>query len=144
MPQVLGNNAFIHIFPSGAASANLSGDANSVALRWDRNNPDVTTFTGAETALTTERIAGARDYTLDFAGIYNTGAASVQGIIEVEMAASTATLFLYAPASVTACPTYSGCGLLSNLTITTPLGGPAAISFTIQAATGSLTRGTAA
>ena len=143
MPQILGNNGYLNLFPSGAASGTLHGDANSIALRWDRNNPEVTTYTGAETTLTTERIAGVRDYTLDFAGIYNTGAAVVQGLIETEMAASTATLFVYAPASITGCPTYSGCGMLSNYTVTGPIGGPVAVSFSIQAATGSLTRGTA-
>lgn len=141
MTQAHGNSVILHFFPSGAASANLTGDLNSVAMRWDKNNPDVTTFSGT----TLERISGLRDYAVDYAGIFNTGTGNVEAVMTTEMNASTNTLFVLAPGgSISGSPTYSGCALLSNLTVNGPLNGPVAISFTLQAATGSLTRGTVA
>ena len=44
MTQVHGRNLVLQLFPSGAASLNVSGDMNSANLTWSRNNPETTTF----------------------------------------------------------------------------------------------------
>ena len=134
MTQVLGSNVALHLFPSGAASLNVSADLNSVTLKHSRNNPETTTF-GKTTA---QRIAGIRDYSIDFAGIWNSGSIAVD-VLATEMGASTNTLFRLAPASVAASPMYTGCALISDWTVTGPVGGPVAMSFTLQSAAGSLT-----
>ena len=126
------------MFPSGAASANLTGDLNSISIKFSKNNPENTTF-GKSTA---QRLSGIRDYTVDYAGYWNS--ASNEATVFTEMNASAYTLFLIAPASHTGSPTYSGCGLINNMTVTGPHDGPVAISFSIHAGTGSLTKGTAA
>ncbi len=136
--QVHGTNVTLHMFPSGAACANLTGDLNSVSIKFSKNNPENTTF-GKSTA---QRLSGIRDYTVDYAGFWNS--ASNESTVITELNASLYTLFLIAPASITGCPTYSGCGLINNLTITGPTDGPVAISFSLHSGTGSLTRGTAA
>ena len=143
MSQINGFNMTVHFFPDSAASVNLTGDLTSAALRWDRANQDVTTF-GAP--YTVERLAGLRDWSMDFAGIWNSGTATIvpEGVFVTEMAGSKNGLILICPASITGSPIYSGCGLLTNFSITGPLTGPTAISFSMQAAAGSLTRGAVA
>lgn len=143
MAIIHGYNMVVQLFPSGAASTVLTTEINSVALSWDRNNPDVSTF---GTTSTTKRITGLRDYSIDFAGLWNSGTATstAEGVLTTEMNASTNTLFMIAPASVTGSPVYSGCSVLSKLQITGGMNAPVAISFTLQAGAGSLTRGTAA
>ena len=142
MPIIHGFNWVIQLFPSGAASTNLTTELNSVSLKWDRNNPDVSTF---GTTSTTKRLSGLRDYSIDFAGLWNSGTSTstAEGVLTTEMNATTNTLFLIGPACTVSCPVYSGCAVLSNLTITGGMNAATAISFTLQAAAGSLTRGTA-
>ena len=139
MTRVLGTNLILFLFPSGAASLAIQPDLNNVSLRWDKSNPEVTTF-GKETV---QRIAGLRDWTLDFAGIWNSGGSAVS-LLATEMAGSTNTLLTFAPASVTGSPTYSGCGLMTNLTVTGTPPNPVAMSFSVQAGAGSMTVGTVA
>lgn len=147
MAQQHGNNTKVLLYSAtGGASIDASGDLNSATFRWDRNNPDVTTFnaTGV-TALTTERLAGLKDYTLDFAGVLNTGGSSIEDFLTTEFAASTYTRFIVAMAgSISGSPIYTGCSVLSTYNVTGPLNGPVAVSFTLQAGAGSLTRSTVA
>ena len=143
MAIIHGYNFVVHLFPSGAASTNLQTEINSVALSWDRNNPDVSTF---GTTSTVKRITGLRDYSIDFAGLWNSGTSTstAEGVLTTEMNASTNTLFTIAPASVSGSATYSGCAVLSKLQVTGGMNTPVAISFTLQSAAGSLTRSTVA
>lgn len=130
----------VHIIAS-AGSADVSGDINNVSVRWDKNNPDVTTFGDT----TIQRISGLRDYSLDFAGIFTpntggSGALDAHSLMVSEMNASTMTVFRVAPAgSISGCPVYSGSALISSLQVTGPVNGPVAISFTLQSGAGSLT-----
>ena len=142
MTIVHGYNWTVQLFPSGAASTTLNTEINSVSLKWDRDNPDVSVFG----TTTVKRLAGLRDYSVDFAGLWNSGTATstAEGVLTTEMNASTNTLFLMGPASVTGSPVYSGCAVISNLSITGGMNAATAISFTFQAGAGSLTRGTAA
>src|SRR3990167_3650129 len=135
MAQTHGVNGILHIVAS-VGSLNVSGDLNNVTLKWDKNNPEVTTF-GDNTI---QRISGLRDYSVDFAGIFNTGASTVNSFLAADMNASVNTIFTYAPGgSISGSPIYSGCALLSSYSITGPVNGPVAIAFTLQAAAGSLT-----
>jgi len=135
MSNVHGTNTVFHIVAS-VGSLNISGDLNNVTLKWDKNNPDVTTF-GDNTI---QRISGLRDYSVDFAGIFNSGASTVNSFLVADMNASINTIFTFAPGgSISGSPIYSGCALISSYSITNPVNGPAAISFTLQAAAGSLT-----
>lgn len=135
MSTILGTNAIFHIIAS-AASADVSGDLNTVTLNFNRDNPETTTFGDT----TVQRIAGIRDYSIDFAGIYNSGACQVHSLAISDLNASLYTIFRFAPGgSVTGCPVYSGCALFTTFGITNPHNGPAAVNFSLQSGNGSLT-----
>ncbi len=143
MAQVLhGYNWVVQLFPNNAASLVCSTELNSVSLKWDRANPDVSTF---GTTSTVKRIAGLRDYSVDFGGIWSSGttASAVTSVLATEMNASSFTYFLIAPASIAGSPTYGGCAMIGNLSITGNMSTATAIAFTLQAGTGSLTVGVA-
>ena len=135
MATILGTNSIVHLF-TNAGSTDISGDLNTISMNFNRDNPEVTTFGD----LTVQRIAGIRDYSFDFAGIYNTGASNVHSIAITDMNGSLYSLLKFAPGgSVTGCPVYSGCVLLTTIGITNPHNGPGAVNFSCQAGTGSLT-----
>ncbi len=135
MAQIHANNSVIHIIGS-LASLNATGDLNNHTVRWDKNNPEVTTYGFS----TVQRISGVRDYSVDFAGIYNSGATCVWSQLVADMNASTPTLFRIAVGgSVTGNTVLSGCALISTVGLTGPQNGPQAMSFTLQSGAGSLT-----
>ena len=139
MPQAHGRNATVFVWDSAGACQNLSGDHNNISLTWPRDNPQRTTF-GKDTH---QRMSGIRDATLTGAGIWNTGSGSIDALLSAIMAASLNTLVHYAPGgSITGCPLYSACYLLSQYQITGPLNGPVGVSYTFQIASGSVTVGT--
>lgn len=135
MSQSLGTNIILQLFTS-SGSLDVSGDFNTSQLKYTRNNPQTTTYGKT----TEQRIAGIRDWNLSFAGIYNSGTNTAFTYILADMAASLNTLMKWSPqASQTGNPYFSGCGLLSNIQYTGPVGGPTAMSFDMQSAAGSLT-----
>ena len=135
MSQAHGNQAVIHIIGS-LASLNATGDLNNFTVRWDKNNPEVTTY-GFNTV---QRISGVRDYSIDLAGIYNSGATCVYSQLVSEMNASTLTFFRIAPTgSISGSVVFSGCAFVSTVGLTGPQNGPVAMTFTIQSGAGSLT-----
>lgn len=139
MANTLGNNIVVHIFTT-SGSIDASGDLNSSNLKWDRNNPETTTYGKS----TVQRIAGLRDYSLDFAGLFNSGPSAMFSQLIADMNASLYTLIKWLPAgSVTGCPILSGSMLLSSFNMSGPVGGPVAISWTAQAGAGSLTAASA-
>lgn len=138
MGQILGTNSILILFTS-SGSVDASGDLNNSNLQWSRNNPDTTTYSKT----TTQRISGIRDYSLDFAGIWNSGSVLAHNMMVADMNASLYTLFKWAPGgSVSGCPFYAGCALLSALNTESPVGGPVAMSFTLQSGAGSLSAST--
>ena len=140
MPFVHGTNSVLFLWDSGGTCRNVSGDLNNIALSWTRDNPDTTTFGKT----TVQRIGGLQDATLTGAGLFNTAeTTSINAILEALMAASaTNTLVNWVPgACLSGCPMYSACMLLSAFDVTAPVNGPAAISYTFQIASGSVTSG---
>ena len=140
MPYTQGYNSVVHLLPSGATSANATGDLNNTTLSWERTNMDVTTFGNT----TIQRISGLRDWKLDFAGFFAASGASgvALSVAHLDMAASTNTFFRYAPnGCISGCVLYSGCGLFTGLNVTGPVAGPVAVSFSIESSSGSLTVG---
>lgn len=140
MPDFIhGKNAQIFIWDTAGACQNVSGDANNVALDWSRDNPDVTTF-GKDT---TQRISGIRDYSLQVAGIYSAESGSgIQAVLAAHLAASSNALFKFYKGPSTGCEFWTGCTLVSAYQETAPVNGPVALSFTLQASSGSLTAST--
>lgn len=139
MQGIHGTNTTLVIWDSAGASQNVSGDLNSVDLDWSRDNPNSTTF-GQNT---TQRIAGIRDYTLSVAAIFNNGASSAASAISQAIAGSYNVLFKWYPVPLTTgCEFWTGCALPSSYKESANLSGPVAVSFTLQAGSGSLSGST--
>ena len=134
MPFAHGTQTKVFIWDTGSTCRDLSGDFNSVTLSWTRDNPDVTTF-GKNTI---QRIGGLMDAALNGAGIWNSGATSSACVLADLMNASLPTLVRYAPASITGCPVYVACMLVSQFEVTGPVNGPTGISWAFQVAAGSM------
>src|SRR3990167_7980652 len=126
---IQGYNFVVNVYPSGTASAQLHPNLNSVTFRFDRANQDVTTFGDT----TIQRLAGLRDWTMDFAGLWTGSAASqsAESAAFLDMVASGNTVISVTPASQSGCPVYTGCGLLTNVTMTGTPNGAAALSFSV-------------
>ena len=140
MPDFIhGRNAQFFLWDTTGACQNLSGDLNNVTIDWSRDNPDVTTF-GKET---TQRISGIRDYTVQVAAVYSAESGSgAQAVLAAHMTASANILFKFYKGSSTGCEFWTGCTHLSAYQETAPVNGPIALSFTLQASSGSLTAST--
>ena len=136
--QVVGQNAFITIEDSTPTVRALRGDSNSISLSWSADTPENTAYG----ATTRTRKAGLRDWTLEYAGFFNdTASTGVDTVLSGILGGSTA--FVFGPAgSTTGYRKYSGSGLVSDYSIDTPVDGMVSISFTVVAATGSLSGST--
>lgn len=135
MSQILGTNTVLQLFTT-SGSLDVTGDFNSTNLQYSRNNPETTTYSKT----TVQRISGLRDYSIDFAGIFNSGSNTAFSYILADMAASVQTVFKFAPGgSVSGSPYFAGSALFSAFNVESPVGGPVAMSLTLQAGAGSLT-----
>jgi hypothetical protein len=136
---VHGRNAVVHIDDATGASRNLSGDMNSVTIAWSKDNPTVTTFGDNHQ----QRVPGIGDATLNGAFIWNGDdqvASSIAQLFLDIQNASTINLIKVAPAgSVTGCPLYTACWVLSAFDINAPVSGVVAGTFAWQLASGSVT-----
>ena len=136
--QATGQNAYITVENSSSASQALRDDGNSISLSWTADTPESTAF--GDTTRTRE--AGLKDWTLEYSGFFNdTATTGVETVISGILGGSTA--FVFGPAgSSTDFRKYSGSGIVSDMSIDTPVDGMVTLSFTIVAATGSLVTGT--
>ena len=140
MPFVHGRNAAFFMEVAGA-SYGVAPDLTSIAHSHTRDNPMTTTM-GKDT---NQRIAGIRDYSINLAYIWNGDTDSASGLpqlLDNLLAGSAITLIRYAPAgSVTGCPLYTACMLVSQHDHTAGVNAPVAGTATLQIASGSLTTG---
>lgn len=138
MANVHGRNSLITVHDSAGTQRDLSGDSNSTTFTWSRDNPDTTTYSDDSI----QRIAGLRDATLNFAGIWSSGTGNVDAVLAAIMAASGNTLVRYAPANVAGCPLFSACYLLQNYEVNSPVSGVVAFTGAFQLSSGSVSAST--
>ena len=139
MAQIHGRNLKLHIDDVSAASQDFTGDFNNITFSWTRDNPDVTTF-GKDTI---QRMAGLRDATLSYSGIFNTGTVTAACVIGGLMNGSALTRVRWFPAgSTTGCMFWTGCFLVSKYEEVGPVNGPMAINMEMQMASGSVSAST--
>lgn len=139
MPKKHGKDVEIQIMDNDAATVqNISGDGNSVDLSVTVSADDVTAFGDSWMS----RIAGLKDWSLDFSGYYNTSGSVAKICYDIEAGAgSTAACFGFAgsPASGST-PIYrSSKAIMSDVSIAGPHDGPVTVSFTLTGAS-ALTR----
>ena len=141
MPFSHGRLAVFTLEDTAAVSYGVSPDLTSIAHSWTRDNPMTTTM-GKDT---NTRIAGIRDYSVNLAYIWNGDAnagSSLAQILDGLLAASGVSQIRYAPGgSITGCPLYTACMLVSQHDHTAPVNGVVAGTATLQIASGSFITG---
>jgi predicted secreted protein len=122
---------------STGASRNISARANSATLSFTAEEMDGTAF-GAEYR---ERIAdGLKDWSLDFAGLWDGSASQLDETLQGIMAACTSVC--YGPSgSTSGAVQYSGCAILQDYTVEGAVDAAVTFSATFAAAS-VLNRGT--
>lgn len=135
MGKIHGRNAKLFIDDSSGACQDLSADGNSITLNLTQANFDATTFAD----LGRQRVEGLTDATLDFSGIFNSGASRAVSVFSEMYGASDYRRVQFTPASTTGCPIFTGCFLLSAFNNNAPLEGVTTISATFEQASASLT-----
>ena len=141
MPFRHGKDAYLRLEGSATGSFVFTADLTSISDSWTRDNPQTTTMG----KLMHTRIAGLQDYSVTVAYIWNsdtTTASAVAQFIDVEMAASSHTCMVYCPGgSISGCPMYTACMLVSQHDKTAPVDGVIAGTFTLQNAVASVIAG---
>lgn len=134
MSFIHGKNALLTVHDSAGTQRDLSGDSNQASWSWSRDNPDTTTFSKDSV----QRLAGLRDCTLTFAGIWNSGTGVVDATLAGIMAASLNTYVRFAEANVTGCPLLTACMSLQNYEVTAPVNGVVAFTAAFNLSSGSV------
>ena len=140
MAKLAARKASLAIEDASGASTVFSPMVSSITLSMSVENPEVTGF-GNDNR---ERVSnGIRDWQLQMKGFWGMAACEPGLILYNLFVAGGSTRFILGPGGSTAgCPQYSACGVLTTYEITEAPADAAAISFTITARTGSLTRAT--
>jgi hypothetical protein len=143
MPFAHGKNAYLRMEDS-TASYVFTADISSISDNWTRDNPQTTTM-GKQMHT---RIAGLQDYAITVAYVWNSDtvtASAVNTFLDNQFAASGNTCINYAPGgSITGCPLYSACMLISQHDRTAPVNGVVAGTFTLQNSSASVIAGSCA
>ena len=140
MPYSHGRNAYLRL--SGTTGSYVfSGDATNISDSWTRDNPQTTTMG----RVMHTRIAGLQDYSLTVAYIWDSdhdAASALPSFLDAELGAETNTCIVWCPGgSVSGCPMYTACMLVSQHDKTAPVNGVVAGTFTLQNSSASVTAG---
>jgi len=140
MAKLAARKASLFLEDASGASTVMSAMVSSITLSMSVEIPEVTGFGNNNR----ERVSnGIKDWELTMNGFYGSAACEPGTVLQGIFAAGGSTRFVLGPAgSTTGCPKYSACGVLTTYEITEAPMDAAAISFTITARSGSLTRGT--
>jgi hypothetical protein len=141
MAKLAARNAWLALEANGASTI-LSPMTSSITLTFTTESTEVTGF-GNDNR---ERVSdGIRDWELTMSGFWGSGASDPGTLLNTIRASGGSTRFKLAPATcIAGCPLYTACGVLSTYEITEAPGDAAAVSFTLVARSGSLTRTTIA
>ena len=137
MPTVHGQRVGIYIDDQNAVCQNMKADLNSITFTRTKSNPEATTF--ADTIV--QRLDGLRDATMDYTGVFrtSTGASAIAGLLDTMWSNSLVSRVQYSPASLSGCPTYTGCFVLNSYAVNSPLDGVVTVNFAMGIAAGSIT-----
>lgn len=146
MPFVSGRNAYLSACDIYGASFVISTEMNTITLSRSKSNPSYQVFGASNTGRVSGGIA---DATLNGAFVWNSdsaGASAVHQLLEEAFSGSWVMPLRFAPGgSVSGCPLYSACMLLSSLELTTPVDGVVAGTFAFEnAASSGITTGSCA
>lgn len=139
MAKIHGSKARIWMDNQAAACQELTADVTEITFNRSRSDPETTTL--GDNSVQRE-VAGIRDATLEFSGIWNTTAtpSGIVGMLDEAYAGSLISRFQYAPAGSTAgCPIYTASMMVQSLAHRSPVGGISTINFNAALASGSVT-----
>ena len=131
MAKVYGKNAVIFV-SDGTTEQNLKGDGNSITLNLTGTTAEVLAF--GDTWI--PRVVGHKDWSLDYSGYFQTTASTAQDTIYTVLNTSTSVVFFPAGCPVGAgSPRFkSSAGIITDFSVTAPVDGPIALSFTMVGA----------
>jgi hypothetical protein len=137
MGRIVARNASLGIDDNTGACQAITGRANSIALSWTAEAPEVTSFT--ETTRT--RVPGGLlDYELTADLFYDTAANSIDTIFSGLLGGSGTRFMLGPSGSTSTCVMYSGCVVLTSYDINLGVADAATVSITLVPRSGSLSR----
>ena len=138
MADIHGRLADLYVDDTADTCRQIRGDLNNITFNRSKNNPESTTF-GDDT---TQRLADSlRDASIDFSGIFNTGALpNIVSAMDQIYGSGCITRVQYFPAGNSASnPVYTGCMVMSAYSSNTPVDGVGTVTATFQIASGSIT-----
>ena len=138
MGKITARNVSLGVQDSLGACQAISGNANSAALSFSAEAPDVSAFG----TLYRERVPdGLRDWELSISGHWDGSASALDDILYPILGGST--VVMYGPAgSTTGCTMYTACAVCQDYSIEGAVEGAVTFSSTFVARTGSVTRTT--
>jgi len=140
MAQIHGSKARVWMDDQAAACIEITADITEISFTRSRSDPETTTL--GDNSVQRE-VAGIRDATLEFSGIWNTygtPASGIVGLLDEAYSGSLTSRFQYAPAgSTVGCPLYTASMMIQNFAHRSPVGGIATVNFSAALASGSVT-----
>jgi len=129
MAKVHGKNVVIFVADSDGTEQNLKGDGNNVTLNLIGETADTRSF--GETFIT--RIAGIKDWGLEYAGFFNSTGSTVDATLASIYGTATSMEVYFGGCPVGAgSPRYrSSVALCTNYSVTGPVEGPINVSFSL-------------
>lgn len=141
MAKLSARDSAIYLDDSSGACKSVSADLSSVELTYSSENVDVTGFGSTVRERVHDIIT---DWSFSYNGFYNADADSVEELFLNDIKIGGSTFLRWGPSGSTAtCAMYAGCAILQDCNVQSAFDGAVAISGTIIARTGSLTRTTA-
>jgi len=130
--QIVAKDAFVTINGS-----NMGGDTNTSTLSRTVETPDVTAYGDTNR----QRITGGlRDWSFTSSVFFNDDTGGIETAMDNNLGATV--VLIFGPGgSQSGYQSYSGCGIVSEYSVESPVDGVTSMSYTVVASSGSLTSG---
>jgi hypothetical protein len=139
MANVHGSKARLWMDTQAGTCTEITSATTEISFTRSRSDPETTTLGD----MTVQReVAGLRDATLEYSGIWDTTSnlSSVVGLMEDAYSGSLVSRFIYTPAgSTSGCPIYTTCMRIQTFAYRSPVGGVGTVNFSAVVAAGSVT-----
>lgn len=139
MARIVARNAAFIVDDNTGACISMSGRANTVALSWSAEAPEVTSFTETTRA----RVPGGlMDYEVTADLFFDAAVNQVDAVFSGLMGGSGTEFWMGPSGSTSGCVMYSGSVILTRYNMNMTVAGAATVSVTLVPRTGALARGT--
>ena len=140
MAKTHGSKAKIWMDTQAGVCTQITPDITEITFNRSRSDPETTAL--GDNSVQRD-VAGIRDATLEFSGIWNAtnaiGASGIVDLLDDAYSGSLVTRFIYCPAgSTTGCPVYTASMMVQSLAHRSPVGGISTVNFSAALASGSV------